>query len=72
MLKTLRKQRKLTQKQLANLCGLRQNYISMLERNPSKTNPTVQAIIDISEALDVPHVDIYLYFAKSKLEKNPK
>lgn len=67
MLKTLRKKKRLTQKQLDDLCGLRQNYISMLEKYPSKTNPTVSAILALSKALDIDHVELYLYFAKNKL-----
>lgn len=66
MLKTLRKKKKLTQQQLADLCGLRQNYISVLERYPEKNNPTVLAIVNLSKALDIDKVDLFLYFAEKK------
>jgi transcriptional regulator with XRE-family HTH domain len=51
----LRRQRGLTQEQLAERSGFSQQYISDLERG--KRNPTVVTIYEIARALDVSHTE---------------
>ena len=46
-----RKQRHYTQFQLAELCGLNQNYISEIENG--KRNVTLRVLNDLAEALGV-------------------
>lgn len=48
----IRTQKHISQDELANRCDLTQNYISMLERNVSKCNPTLEVIERIASALD--------------------
>ncbi len=52
----IRKQRGLTQEQLAERCGLSQQYLSSLERG--KRNPTIVTIYEIALALGVSHVEL--------------
>ena len=50
----IRKEKGLTQEQLADRSGLSQQYISGLERG--QRNPTILTIYEIAVALDVPHI----------------
>jgi transcriptional regulator with XRE-family HTH domain len=52
----LRKQSGLTQEQLAERCGLSQQYLSELERG--KRNPTVVTLYEIAQSLGVSHVEL--------------
>lgn len=56
---TIRKARKMTQKELARRCGMSQNAICTLERNNS--NPPMETIKKLQAALDVPQSYILLY-----------
>lgn len=52
----IRKERGLTQEQLAERSGLTQQYLSDLERG--KRNPTIVTLYEISQALGVSHVEL--------------
>jgi len=52
----LRKERGMTQEDLAEKCGLSQQYLSGLERG--RRNPTIVTIYEIANALGVSHVDL--------------
>jgi transcriptional regulator with XRE-family HTH domain len=52
----LRRQRGLTQEQLAERSGFSQQYISDLERG--KRNPTVVTLYEIAQALEVSHTEL--------------
>lgn len=52
----IRKERGLTQEELAERSGLSQQYLSGLERG--KRNPTIVTLYEISQALGVSHVDL--------------
>lgn len=52
----IRKERGLTQEQLADRCGLSQQYLSGLERG--RRNPTIVTIYEIASALGVSHIDL--------------
>jgi transcriptional regulator with XRE-family HTH domain len=52
----LRKERGLTQEDLAERCGLSQQYLSGLEQG--RRNPTIVTIYEIANALGVSHVDL--------------
>lgn len=52
----IRKERGLTQEQLAERCGLSQQYLSDLERG--KRNPTIVTIYEIAQALGVSHLEL--------------
>ena len=45
--------KKITQQKLAEITGLTQQYISLLENNTNPTNPTFDTIALISKALNV-------------------
>lgn len=68
MLKTLRKQKGLTQVQLGKIAGLSQSYISDLEKNYFVSSPTIRQVLALSDALDVDKVELFLYFAEKELE----
>lgn len=52
----IRKEKGLTQEQLAERCGLSQQYLSKLERG--RRNPTIVTLYEIANALGVSHVDL--------------
>jgi len=52
----IRNVRGLTQEQLAERCGLSQQYLSGLERG--RRNPTIVTLYEIAVALEVSHVDL--------------
>jgi transcriptional regulator with XRE-family HTH domain len=52
----IRKERGLTQEQLAERCGLSQQYLSGLEQG--RRNPTIVTIYEVAAALGVSHVDL--------------
>ena len=52
----IRRERGLTQEELAERCGLSQQYLSDLERG--KRNPTIVTIYEIALALRVSHLEM--------------
>ncbi len=52
----IRKEKGLTQEQLAEKCGLSQQYLSGLEQG--RRNPTIVTIYELAIALGVSHVDL--------------
>ena len=52
----LRKAAGLTQEQLAERCGLSQQYLSTLESG--KRNPTVVTLYEIAQGLGVSHMEL--------------
>ena len=52
----LRKAAGLTQEQLAERCGLSQQYLSKLESG--KRNPTVVTLYEIAQGLGVSHMEL--------------
>ncbi len=52
----IRKERGLTQEQLAERCGLSQQYLSGLEQG--RRNPTIVTIYEVATALGVSHMDL--------------
>ena len=52
----IRKERGLTQEQLAERSGLSQQYLSGLERG--QRNPTIVTLYELAEALSVSHVEL--------------
>lgn len=65
MLKRVRKQKRMSQKNLAEILGVTQSYISQLEKNKYK-NIGTDLIRKISTALEVDPVDVFLYFYDKK------
>lgn len=65
MLKRVRKQKRMSQKTLAEILGVTQSYISQLEKNKYK-NIGTDLIRKISTALEVDPVDVFLYFYDKK------
>jgi transcriptional regulator with XRE-family HTH domain len=52
----IRKERGLTQEQLAERSGLSQQYLSGLEQG--RRNPTIVTLYELAEALEVSHLDL--------------
>lgn len=51
-IKNIRKQKKLTQKEFASLCGITQTYLSQIENNSKE--PNLSTLKSISHNLDTP------------------
>lgn len=52
MIRAIRKQKNLSQQQLAEKASITQAYLSLLE-NGKKTNPSLEVLQQIAEALEV-------------------
>lgn len=65
LVKEYRKERNITQEQLALLVGISRKYLSMIERN--KTTPSIDVVVRLSEELSV-NVE-RLFFTLSVVEK---
>lgn len=52
----IRREKGLTQEQLAEQCGLSQQYLSGLEQG--RRNPTIVTIYEIATALGVSHIEL--------------
>lgn len=62
-IRVIRKSKKLKQEDLAELCGVNQNYISDIENG--KRNITMIKLFDIAEALNV---DVEVIFQQTEYE----
>ena len=62
MIRNRRKKLRITQKQLAEIVGVSQAYISKLENNYIFTNITLLEIIKLSKALNLDVVELAKYF----------
>lgn len=56
-LRRIRRERGLSQEELADLAGLNRNYVGMIEREENA--PTVDALEQLSEALNVDPVSFF-------------
>ena len=54
----LRRERGLTQEEVADRSGFSQQYLSSLERG--RRNPTVITLYELAQALDVGHVELVM------------
>ena len=70
-IKRIRKEKKITQKELGEMLGVSQSAINQFENN--KSTPKTQTLQKIADALDVP-ISFLMGFDlfNSKLKKNPK
>ena len=66
LLKTLRKQRGLSQEALAERAGLHRNFISLLERRESQ--PTVDTLFRLADALGVTAVYLVTQISGDELK----
>lgn len=66
LLKTLRKERGLSQEALAERAGLHRNFISLLERRESQ--PTVDTLFRLADALGVTAVDLVTQISGDELK----
>jgi len=65
ILKALRRKLGLTQAQVAEKCDLHHSYISLIERGISQ--PTLETLVSLSEALEMNLVDLVGEFEKKQL-----
>ncbi|MBP7065500.1 helix-turn-helix transcriptional regulator [Ferrovibrio sp.] len=63
----LRREKKLTQEQVADRSGLSQQYISDLERGCR--NPTVITLYELAQALGASHVDLVAVDERGRRER---
>ena len=57
-IKSIRKEKRLTQKELAELIGVSEGYISDIERDSKEKHPSIKCLLSISEALGVELIDL--------------
>lgn len=66
MIKEKRKEKGLTQSQLAENLVISESYMSKLEKHPHLCNPSVNLILKLAKELDVTPVKIFLIFIEDK------
>jgi len=66
MLKEKRKEKGLTQSQLAENLTISESYMSKLEKHPCLCNPSVNLILKLAKELDLTPVKIFLFFVEDK------
>ena len=57
-IKSIRKEKRITQRELAELIGVSEGYISDIERDSKDKHPTIKCLFKISEALGVELIDL--------------
>ena len=57
-IKSIRKEKNLTQRELAERIGVSEGYISDIERDSKDKHPTIKCLFKISEALGVELIDL--------------
>lgn len=70
MIKEKRKEKKITQSELAKKLGISKSYMSKLENHPFLCNPNVNLILKISKELTLDPMKVFLYFIKNKISYN--
>jgi len=68
VIRNIRKQKRLTQNELASLCGITQTYLSQIEANLKE--PNLSTLKTISEKLDVP-LPIIFFLSMNKDDIHP-
>lgn len=66
MLKSKRKEKHLTELQLAEILGINRSYVNKLLNHPEICNPTLNLIIHLAEALDVTPFFVLRFFLNSR------
>lgn len=71
MIKSARKRKRLTQKELANIVGVSQSYISRLERRqmPTIGDIDVKTILRLSKVLELDQVDVFIFITSYQNSK---
>ena len=57
-IKSIRKEKRITQRELAERIGVSEGYISDIERDSKDKHPTIKCLFKISEALGVELIDL--------------
>lgn len=71
IIKNIRKQKKLTQKEFASSCGITQTYLSQIESNHK--DPNISVLKNISEKLDIPlPILFFLSLTDDDIQENKK
>lgn len=66
MIRRRRKDKKITQLELASKLGVRNTYISELENHPESCNPTLDIILGLAKHLKVNPYRVFNYFIQSR------
>ncbi|WP_455804293.1 helix-turn-helix domain-containing protein [Clostridium butyricum] len=66
MLRSKRKEKHLTELQIAEITGISKSYVHKLEKHPEKCNPTLNLIIHLAKALDVTPFFVLRFFLNSR------
>jgi len=71
VIKNMRKQKKLTQKEFASLCGITQTYLSQIEGNLKE--PNLSTLKNISEKLNIPlPIMFFLSLTEDDIQPNKR
>ena len=66
MLKSKRKEKHLTEQQLAEKLGISKSYVNKLEKHPEKCNPTINLILKLSTILELCPYFVFKIFIKNR------
>lgn len=70
MLKKKRREKHLTQSELARKIGITESYVNKLEKHPQVCNPSVNLILKLSKELGVNPIEIFLFFIKNREDQD--
>lgn len=70
MLKKKRREKHLTQSELAKKIGITESYVNKLEKHPKVCNPSVNLILKLSKELGINPIEIFLFFIKSREDQD--
>lgn len=66
MIRRRRKDKKITQVELASKLGVRNTYISEIENHPESCNPTLDVILGLAKHLKINPYRVFNYFIQSR------
>lgn len=66
MIKSKRKEKGLTELELAEKIGISKSYINRIENHPSACNVSVKIILKLSTILEIEPEKVFLYFINNK------
>jgi len=72
MIRRRRKDKKITQLELASKLGVRDSYISELENHPETCNPTLDIILGLAKYLKITPYNVLDYFTQSRKDNRLK
>ena len=66
LLREIRESKGFSLRELAKVSGISKTHLSNMENHPTKSNPTIDKIFKLEQALNVEYGTVYLYLVLKK------